>query len=121
MVANWGVNAIFGLTAFLLTYFFSFANNTWQTSSLRGGIGFLLFFILGYMLRFLLYQIGLMTHLNLNHEQNSGEKSTPEAEQKNDLEEMQRGGPSFQPIPLHSLHNEKDPKNPEKIVDTFHT
>jgi hypothetical protein len=121
MVANWGINAILGLTAFLFTYFFSLVNNTWQTSISRAGIGFLLFFILGYIFRFVLYQIALKKTLDLIQKKSREEESKQEEKRKSHVEEVTMDEPSFQAIPLRSLHNGEDAKDPEKVASTIRT
>jgi hypothetical protein len=108
MAGNWGFNAFLGLTAFFFTYFFSYTNNTWQTSSFRAGIGFLFFFVLGYIFRFVLQQIGSKKNTGLITNQNMGERSIPKAKQKNQVEEEPIDEPSFQAMPLQSLHNGED-------------
>lgn len=121
MVANWGINAILGLTAFLFTYFFSLVNNTWQTSISRAGIGFLLFFILGYIFRFVLYQIALKKTLDLIQKKSREEENKQEEKRKSHVEEVTMDEPSFQAIPLRSLHNGEDAKDPEKVASTIRT
>jgi TM2 domain-containing membrane protein YozV len=51
------INVILGLTAFVITFLVSRVNNIINTSLFRSGIGFLVFFLIGYILRFVLYQI----------------------------------------------------------------
>jgi uncharacterized membrane protein YraQ (UPF0718 family) len=113
------LNVIIGMIAFLITGLFSFVNNTWQLSLFRAGIGFLLFFILGNLLSFLLYQ-----KLSKNESKNSQNKivkvkdnqstlltenveDIPLADPVDDLVDE----PPFQAIPLQSLHNGEEASN----------
>lgn len=105
MVLNWKVNTIMGSVSFPLTFFFSISNNTWQTSILRAMIGFLIFFLLGYILRFVVGQTSGKNPRNSSiqySEQHLGETLASVHEKKIDeiIEEEQ----SFQHIPLGSLH-----------------
>jgi hypothetical protein len=101
MAGNWRVNAMLGITAFLFTYFFSLVNNTWLTSLFRAGIGFLIFFIFGFFLRFV-----------VNHQivskKNPGEEFSPKVEREKKIDEEAIDDPLFQALPLHSLHKGKD-------------
>ncbi|PFP30761.1 hypothetical protein COJ96_02015 [Bacillus sp. AFS073361] len=121
MVANWIVNASLGLTAFLFTYYFSLQNNTWQTALFRAGIGFLLFFILGIILRFILHQIISKKNPELSQKQNTVEESSPETERTNHVEEVPMAEPVFQSIPLDSLHTREEGKDPERVAHTIRT
>jgi hypothetical protein len=102
MAANWKLNAFLGLTAFLLTYLFSYTNNMWQTSLFRAGIGFLVFFVLGYVVRLVLNKVKIKNTSSSIHEHHSVEGSYVEMEasrhEGNEWEE------SFQQIPLNGLH-----------------
>ncbi|MGG1399053.1 hypothetical protein ABE288_14800 [Bacillus salipaludis] len=115
MEGNWIVNIILGVAAFLLTYVFSIGNNTWQTSFFRSGIGFLLFFVFGYILRSVLHQISAMNtpnrieELGAEEEWDTSNKYNYDAEQS--VEES-----SFQSVPLSSLHNGEGAKDPETIA-----
>lgn len=120
MAKKWKFNVIFGFTAFLFTYFFSIANNTWQTSSFRASTGFLLFFVLGYMLQFFLSQIVSKKNASPFQKQTVGVKADLEMESKN-LDDLPHGEQPFQAIPLHSLHNGEDEKDSSKIAQTIHT
>ncbi|MDR7235731.1 hypothetical protein [Neobacillus drentensis] len=108
MAGNWGVNAILGLTAFICTYLFSFTNNTWQTSLFRSGIGLLLFFLLGYIFRYVLQQIGSKKNTAFIEKQSMDKRTNPKEDQKNEADEEQIGESSFQSIPLQALHNGED-------------
>jgi uncharacterized membrane protein YraQ (UPF0718 family) len=108
MAGNWGVNAILGLTAFICTYLFSYSNNTWQTALFRAGMGFLLFFVFGYIFRYILQQIESKKKKEFIQKQNMDEGTTPEKDQKNEADEEQIGESSFQSIPLQALHNGED-------------
>jgi uncharacterized membrane protein YraQ (UPF0718 family) len=121
MLANWRVNGILGITALFFTYFFSLVYNTWQTSLFRAGIGFIFFFVLGYSLRFVLQQIGSNKNSDLTLKENMGEVSNPEVEQKNQVEEASMVESSFHAIPLHSLHNGENEKDPTNIRHTIRT
>ncbi|MDR7000951.1 hypothetical protein [Neobacillus niacini] len=115
MAANWIVNVIFGVAAFLLTFVFSIGNNTWQTSIFRSGIGFLLFFVFGYILRSILYQISVMKTLK-RLEDPSIEEEWETEDYLNRIGEKQANESSFQAVPLHSLHNGEGAKDPETIA-----
>jgi hypothetical protein len=121
MIAKWRANVILGLSAFLFTYFLSLVNNTWKTSLIRASIGFLLFFILAYIVRLVLYQIGSNKNSCLNLDEKKVEGSNPDAESKNHLEEVSSGESSFHALPLHSLHNGTEANDPEKIANTIRT
>jgi uncharacterized membrane protein YraQ (UPF0718 family) len=109
MSGNWRVNAILGIIAFLLTYLFSFVNNTWLTSSFRAGIGFLIFFVLGFFLRFLLkHQLVSKNNTGLIQKQNVGEEFSPKVEQEKKIDEEALDDPLFLALPLHSLHKGND-------------
>jgi phosphotransferase system glucose/maltose/N-acetylglucosamine-specific IIC component len=106
MVLNWKVNTMMGLTAFLLTYLFSFTNNTWQTSVFRAGIGFVIFFVLGYIIRVVLYQMSLKKSSSQVENQNTGEASYLDLElEKLGEAVIEEESSSFQQIPLTALHN----------------
>lgn len=121
MVANWGVNAILGLTAFILTFFISLVNNTWQTSSFRAVVGFLLFFLFGYLLRFILHEIGLNKNSDQVQKPNTEEERNPELDWKEQVEVGPMGDQSFQAVPLQSLHNGLDARDSEKGANTIRT
>jgi uncharacterized membrane protein YraQ (UPF0718 family) len=112
MAASWRVNLFLGIISFLFTYLFSIENNTWQMSLFRAGIGFLLFFLLGYILRFLLHQIAAKKSTSLLEELNKEEISGQNKIQ-NDVENGQSDDPSFQAITLGALHNGDNIKKPE--------
>ncbi|MFJ7726564.1 hypothetical protein ACIQXV_10390 [Neobacillus sp. NPDC097160] len=108
MAGNWGVNAILGLTAFICTYLFSYSNNTWQTSLFRAGIGLLVFYVLGYIFRFVLQQVGSKKNGAYIQKQALDEGINPELDQKNEIVEEPIGESSFQSIPLQALHKGED-------------
>jgi hypothetical protein len=89
---NWKVNLSLGLTASVFTFIFSIENNTWLTSLMRAGLGFLLFFVLAYLLRFF---ICLISSKKLKNNQKTVVKDQEEAD-------------SFQSISLDSLHEENN-------------
>ncbi|MCH6266809.1 hypothetical protein [Neobacillus citreus] len=103
MSSSWKMNLYLGSITFLLTYLFSIYTNTWQTSLFRASIGFLLFFILGYVLRYLLYHAVVrkdlkQTMLNEEVEHTSNEAQAPY------VDKVEGEEPSFQSVPLQSLH-----------------
>jgi hypothetical protein len=109
MAGNWRANAILGITAFLFTYFFSFVNNTWLTSLLRAGLGFFIFYVFGYFLRFVVHQqIISKKKTGIIHQENAGEDSSLRVERDNQLEEESSDDPLFKALPLHALHKGKD-------------
>lgn len=105
MAGNWRFNAILGLSALLFTYFFSFVNNTWQTSTLRAGIGFLVFFVVGYFLRVVLYQLVSKKSAGNSKKQNLDNNSTEMVER---IIQEEENGPVdehlFLSLPLHAIH-----------------
>lgn len=102
MAANWKLNAILGITAFLLTYLFSFTNNMWQTALFRASLGFLVFFVLGYVVRLILNKVKIKTTSSSFHEYHSVEGSKVEMEASKHVgKELED---SFQQIPLNGLH-----------------
>ncbi|WP_251554681.1 hypothetical protein [Neobacillus muris] len=48
---------LLGFTAFVISFFVSLLHNTWAMALFRSVIGFVLFFILGLVVRFILNQI----------------------------------------------------------------
>jgi flagellar biosynthesis/type III secretory pathway M-ring protein FliF/YscJ len=119
MAANWKLNAILGLIPFLLTYLFSFTNNTWQTSMFRACIGFLLFFVLGYMIRLVLNQMKIKKNSSSVHEHIAVEESNAETEIKKYVEDVLKE--SFQQISLQALHKGENTKDPEEVAQTIRT
>jgi hypothetical protein len=103
VVANHSVNIGLGLGAFFLTFYFSWFNNTWLTTLFRSGVGFLLFFLFGYLLRFILH---------IMESGNNGEEKR--MERQTEVEELVNG--SFESIPLASLHQNVDT---EKMTETI--
>ncbi|MDQ0199540.1 hypothetical protein [Neobacillus ginsengisoli] len=120
MKANWGVNAILGFIAFLLTYIFSFMNNTLLTSLIRAGIGFLLFFIVGNMLQLVLQHMVTKKNSDLVQQQNEVETSKV-GDGKSPIEKVELGEQSFQSLPLDLLHNGDRTLGPEKIAKAIQT
>jgi hypothetical protein len=116
MAGTWLVNVMLGTSAFLFTFISSIANNTWKTSFYRAIIGFILFFILGYILRFVLKQITVGS----SPKPINKVESFIETDLNNNANEMEQDeDTSFQAIPLGSLHNGADDKNPKIIADTI--
>ena len=87
-------------------------NNTWQTSLFRAGIGFLLFFTVGYLLLFVLHQI-LQKKVSLSSNDKVAEEGKPEFEQEKQLVEGPMDESAFQAIPLQALHS-GDHQNPSE-------
>jgi len=54
MIGNIKINVWFGVFGFLITFLFSLSNNLWTTSLVRGCLGFILWFALAFLLRFIL-------------------------------------------------------------------
>ncbi|MEH7505272.1 hypothetical protein V7152_25275 [Neobacillus drentensis] len=119
MAANWKLNTILGLTAFLLTFLFSFTKNTWQTSMFRASIGFLLFFVLGYMLSHVLDQMKIKKNSSSVHEPIAVDESNAETESQKQVEGVLEE--SFQQIPLQALHKGENTKDPEEVAHTIRT
>jgi amino acid permease len=108
MAGKWGVNVIFGLMGSLLTFLFSFSNNTWQTSMVRSGIGFLIFFVLGYLLHYILRQISAAKTSEPKEDRKRHEEIKRTDDQTVFSEEKTEADSSFQAISLHSLHQGED-------------
>jgi len=103
MAATWLVNLLLGVFAFLFTFFFSAPNNTWQLALFRAGIGFLLFFLLGFPLRILLHEIASKKIPYIEPKQKEQIHNHQEPETYED--HLQDDDTLFQPTPLSSLHN----------------
>jgi hypothetical protein len=103
MKAKWGISLIFGILASILTYCFSIVNNTWLPSLFRAVIGFFLFAMLGFSLRFVLLFIAV-NQVNPFPKQSPKVDSPSEALQENLPEEESNDEPVFQRMPLDSLH-----------------
>lgn len=103
----------------LITGLFSFVNNTWQLSLFRAGIGFLLFFLLGNILSFFLYQKVSKNESKNAQDQISNVKSNKSIEIKEKVEDLRLAEPLdeivdepvFHAIPLQSLHNGEEASN----------
>lgn len=54
LIGNWVINLFMGLFAFTITFFMSFGKNLLTTTFYRGTISFILFFLIGYLFRWLL-------------------------------------------------------------------
>jgi energy-coupling factor transporter transmembrane protein EcfT len=100
MVINWGFHAIIAAILSTITCFSSIIYNTWKTSLIWSGLGFLLFFVLSIFFQFILHQVISKTIV---------EKKALEVndERKSKVEEISAND-SFQSIPLHSLHNAEE-------------
>lgn len=108
MTGNWKINTILGCTGFLFTYLFSIMNNTWQTSLFRAGIGFLLFFLLAYVLRFVLHQTLEKQKIEaIISPQQEGIVAPSKIEINEQSEEVVEDEMEFEAIPLHNLHSGK--------------
>lgn len=105
MTVSWRESLFLGTLSFLFTYLFSSINNTWQMSIFRAGIGFLLFFFLGFILKLFFRQIVHKKNTSLPTEQVNVETSDQnELQNSNDVN--QKDDPLFQEITLGSLHTE---------------
>ncbi len=104
MIAKWGVSLIFGVIAFMLTYSFSIVNNTWLPSLFRAVIGFFLFAILGFSLRFILRSIASVRKESPVTKPSPKVDSPQEAVQENAPVEDSTDEPVFQRMNLDSLH-----------------
>lgn len=115
MVFSWKVNVILGVLAFLFTYIFSFLHNTWQTSLYRACIGLFLFFIIGYCLQFVTYQI--LTKKKMAADQTLGRTEGYTITKDGAIGDGNLTGeePSFRAISLQSLHTNEDTKNSESL------
>jgi len=118
MSVNWGVYGFIGLTASLFTYFFSYTNNTWQTSLFRAGMGFFLFFVLGIILQFIVHQVDSINNTARDQKQNSvdgkEQKTGSITHGEVPMEEQ-----SFQALSLDALQSTGNLKDPETIVNTI--
>ena len=114
MTARWRESLILGVLSFLFTFLFSNLNNTWQMSLFRAGIGFLLFFLLGYIIRFLFHQIASKKSTDIVREQISEELSG-QVDFPNRVDINQKVDPLFQEITLGSLHKGDIINKPEEF------
>ncbi|NRD79420.1 hypothetical protein HPT25_18825 [Bacillus sp. BRMEA1] len=105
MAASWRVNVFLGLSAFLFTYLFSNVNNTWQMSLFRAGIGFLIFFILGFVIRFVIHQLVSRKNVQLVDKQSSEEKAIQKQAKNIHNDKALNDDVSFQSLPLNALHD----------------
>lgn len=104
MIRTWKLSSVIGLVAFILTYWLSIYNNTWQTALFRACIGFLLFFIWGLGFRFILQSI-----------MQSGQKGNSFDEGiDNEMTEQSEVEGSFQELSLEALHTPEQPLEFEK-------
>lgn len=115
MAASWRINLFLGIITFLFTYLFSIENNTWQMSLFRSGIGFLIFFLIGYILRFLLHQIAAKKSEKLL-EKRSQEKISENMKQQL-VDNGQSDDPFFKAVTLDTLHNGENKNKPDKFLD----
>jgi uncharacterized membrane protein YraQ (UPF0718 family) len=110
MLAKLKINMAMGVIAFLFTYFFSFLNNTWQTSLFRAIGGFILFFLLGFVLRIILKQMAVNKTVSMRDESKLVVENNIEIEKDHPKVEELAGEPGFQAVPLHSLHHQGNGK-----------
>ncbi|WP_042355939.1 hypothetical protein [Bacillus rubiinfantis] len=119
MIGSWKLNVLFGGIAFIFGFFLSLVNNMWLTSLFRALIGFILFWGLGYVVRFILFQLGTRKSGDNQHADKNGNESEFTVETKpdesvntvsnqavSDGKEL-KDEASFQAIPLHALHKGK--------------
>ena len=85
---TWLFNVILGFSAFLFTFFFSIINNTLETSLLRAAMGFILFFVLAYALRYVLAQ----KNMGITTKSSKMVETFSESEKKNDENELEHSG-----------------------------
>jgi hypothetical protein len=109
MTSKWRHQAILGLSAFLLTFLFSMFNNTWLTALLWAAIGFLLFFILGSVIRLVINQSISKQQLD-TREFLKVEKTQKEETLANDSIENPMKETSFHAVPLDALHGREKTK-----------
>jgi zinc transporter ZupT len=104
MVGNWKINISIGLVAFICTLLFSLPNNTWQTTIFRGVIGFIIFFLLGFLIRTLFFQIfaSKTKQVIVNDSKPENEAAPLKEEESNEI----AFDDQFESIPLHALHQE---------------
>ncbi|WML31516.1 hypothetical protein RCG24_06550 [Neobacillus sp. OS1-32] len=123
MSGSWRINAILGLTAFILSFVLSFVNNTWLTSLFRALIGFVLFFVLGYLLRFIFQQLNSRksgeelppqrkiqqfgAKVNAPIQEHSLRQEAVKGKEKNDTTGLPKENAIFQAISLDALHTKK--------------
>ena len=119
MSVNWGVNGFIGLTASLVTYFFSYSNNTWQTSLFRAGMGFFLFFVLGFILQFVVHQVDSINSTDWDQKQNSEDEIELKTGSIIHHEEFPIEEQSFQAFSIDALQSAGNLKDPEITVDTI--
>ena len=121
MGVNWGVNGLIGLTVSLFTYYFSYTNNTWQTSLLRAVIGFLLFFVLGIVFQLVLQQVDTFKKTERDEKQNHVDRARPKPEPLVQDDEVIMEESSFRAFSLDALHSSDNPKDSEITVQTIRT
>ncbi|MBL4952963.1 hypothetical protein JK635_12140 [Neobacillus sp. YIM B02564] len=123
MSGSWRINAILGLTAFILSFVLSFVNNTWQTSLFRAVIGFVLFFIFGYLLRMIFQQMTsrksgdklppqtmnqpYSAKANAAKQSHSQWQEAVNGKGKSKAPEVSKENAHFQAISLEALHTKK--------------
>jgi uncharacterized membrane protein YraQ (UPF0718 family) len=121
MSVRWKVNGFMGLIVSLFTYLFSYPNNTWQTTLFRAGIGFLLFFVVGIILQFVLHQVNSKNNTDRDQKQNRLEETQAKSVANIQGGDIPLEEPSFQAFPLEALHSGGDEKDLEKTVQTIRT
>ncbi|MEH7107162.1 MULTISPECIES: hypothetical protein [Bacillaceae] len=116
MTIKWKISASLGLIAGVITYFFSYTNNTWVMSLFWSVIGFLLFCVMGVLFQTLLQHLNNST---LTNKMGPEERSEPVNIQPSSNSEDSIEETDFQSIPLTALHQSGEMQDSEKIANTI--
>ncbi|WP_322922762.1 hypothetical protein [Paenibacillus campi] len=133
MIGNIKFNVWFGVLGFLITFLFSLGNNLWTTSLVRGCLGFILWFALAFLLRFILGVLATPGSAAGKPPASGAAKTMDEAEGQPSTDEQGRGNllDITTPDQDHELNDLLTPKpshsggdsgfaplNPPKLVST---
>ncbi|WP_043930462.1 hypothetical protein [Bacillus sp. EB01] len=111
---KWKVNILLGLVACTASFLFSYMNNMWHVSLTRAGIGFLLFFMAGWVAQIVL---GLLKV----EEKETRQVTLLENESvplPGEIAEQKEEQP-FTGIPLELLHGKEEKLEMENASGTF--
>ena len=104
-------NLLFALFGFLFTFLFSLTTNVWQTSIIRGTIGFFLFFFIAFVFR-LLWELIREEKGNeaVEMKANEQERKTSELDESKGSEEMPEATAKETSEMIRSLLSEEEAK-----------
>ena len=57
MIGTWAINVVFGFIGFMSVFVSAFTTNSFTTSVIRGSIAFVSFFLIGYLIRWVIFFI----------------------------------------------------------------